>query len=384
MNNNNSGARITSFVFFGLCVLFFILAWALGSGWAWPFYISLAVGLIALIVDYNNKKKVSTPRQEKTSPPWVPPVVPPPPPIIITDPDPLTPMPKLIKTERDAFNETLGKAPNAPSAPPPPPPPPVMPPRPKGLINGRYELVKKLKDGGMAEVYLVKDWDNGQKQVVIKKPRSDTDHSTELNVDKLRQEADYLRKANHPNIVKFLDLFQDEGRLPNLVEDYVNGGDLLTRFRSSPADEQSAVRWAVQILDALEYIHNSGFIHRDLNPGNIMANQNNNITLIDFGTVKSSGFSSDTVFFKPGFVIPEVAAKGYADTRSDIYGVGGTLYYMLTCDRPGFIKDRDVVAILAAKGITQRTAKCVDQALQLDPNFRFQRAEAMRRALTGG
>jgi tRNA A-37 threonylcarbamoyl transferase component Bud32 len=384
MNNNNSGARITSFVFFGLCVLFFILAWAAGSGWAVMFYISLAGGLIALAVDYNNKKKASSPVEEKTSPPWVPPVVPPPPPTIITDPDPLTPMPKLIKTERDAFNETLGKAPNAPSAPPPPPPPPVAPPRPKGLINGRYELVKKLKDGGMAEVYLVKDWDNGQKQVVIKKPRSDTDHSTELNVDKLRQEADYLRKANHPNIVKFLDLFQDEGRLPNLVEDYVNGGDLLTRFRSSPADEQSAVRWAVQILDALEYIHNSGFIHRDLNPGNIMANQNNNITLIDFGTVKSSGFSSDTVFFKPGFVIPEVAAKGYADTRSDIYGVGGTLYYMLTCDRPGFIKDRDVVAILAAKGITQRTAKCVDQALQLDPNFRFQRAEAMRRALTGG
>jgi len=236
----------------------------------------------------------------------------------------------------------------------------------------------------MAEISLAKDWDNGQKQVVIKRPRNDTDHATKLNVDKLHQEADYLRKTNHPNIVKFIDLFQDADHLPNLVEDYVNGGDLLSKFKFAAADEQTAITWAVQILNALEYIHNSGFIHRDLNPGNIMANQNSDITLIDFGTVKNSGFSSDTVFFKPGFVIPEVAAKGYADTRSDIYGVGGTLYYLLTCDRPGFIKDGDVVTILTAKGISLRTSKCVDQALQLDPNFRFQKAEVMRRALTGG
>jgi serine/threonine protein kinase len=76
-------------------------------------------------------------------------------------------------------------------------------------------------------------------------------------------------------------------------------------------------------------------------------------------------------------------AKGFADQRSYIYCVGAILYYILTCERPGFLKGRDVVSILTEKGISQRTAKCIDQALQLDPEFRFQTAAAMRRSLTG-
>jgi eukaryotic-like serine/threonine-protein kinase len=267
----------------------------------------------------------------------------------------------------------------------------VDPPRPQPAppatepASARYEFTQtEFKKGGMATISLARDRKNQSMPVIIKTPRHDTDHSIKLNVEKLLQEADYLRAANHPNIVKFIDLFYDQERMPNLVVEYIDCGDLLSKFKTAPADEQSTVKWGVQILSALEYIHQSGFIHRDLNPGNIMVRGSGEIALIDFGTVKSSGYSSDTVFFKPGFVIPEVSAKGYADKRSDIYGVGSTMYYLLTCGRPGFIKERDVVSMLTEKGISQRTAKCIDQALQMDPNFRFQSADAMRRALTGG
>jgi tRNA A-37 threonylcarbamoyl transferase component Bud32 len=267
----------------------------------------------------------------------------------------------------------------------------VDPPRPRPAppvtepAFSRYEFTQtEFKKGGMATISLARDRKNQSMPVIIKTPRHDTEHSVKLNVEKLLQEADYLRTANHPNIVKFIDLFYDQEKMPNLVVEYIDCGDLLSKFKTAPVDEQSTVKWGVQILSALEYIHQSGFIHRDLNPGNIMVRGSGEIALIDFGTVKSSGYSSDTVFFKPGFVIPEVSAKGYADKRSDIYGVGSTLYYLLTCDRPGFIKERDVVSMLTEKGISQRTAKCIDQALQMDPNFRFQTAVAMRRALTGG
>lgn len=395
MNKNNSGAKITSFVFFGLCILFFILAWTAGSGWAVAFYISLAVGLFALFADYEIRNKPSSHTEKEKPTPWIPPAV-------SSSRSPIVPPPTVYvdPTNRDKFNESLNKTPSSSQQPPHPdtvlaeyykrkhvdvkPPPPPPPPRPKGLINDRYELAKKLKDGGMAEISLAKDWDNGQKQVIIKKPRRGTDHAQQLNFEKLLQEAEYIRSVSHPNIVKFIDSFYDQDKMPNLVVEYIDGGDLLNKYKFASADEQVAVKSCRQILDALEYIHGSGFIHRDLNPGNIMAKASGDVTLIDFGTVKESGYSSDTVFFKPGFVIPEVSAKGYADKRSDIYGVGSTLYYMLTCERPGFIKERDVVSLLIEKGVSQRTAKCVDQALQLDPNFRFQSADAMRRALTGG
>jgi len=256
--------------------------------------------------------------------------------------------------------------------------------RQTNLLNGRYELTREgYKEGGMAIINVAKNYQD-LVWVIIKTPRSVSGHAMQLNIEKLKQEAEYLKRVDHQNIVKFIDFFYDQDGMPNLVLEYIDGGDLLNRYKFAPADEQTAVKSCWQILDALEYIHGSGFIHRDLNPGNIMVRGNGEIALIDFGTIKSSGYSSDTVFFKPGFVIPEVSAKGYADKRSDIYGVGSTLYYMLTCERPGFIKERDVVSLLIEKGVSQRTAKCVDQALQLDPNFRFQSADAMRRALTGG
>ncbi len=236
----------------------------------------------------------------------------------------------------------------------------------------------------MSVISLAKDYRNNQQvKVVIKTARHDSEHSIQLNIEKLRQEAEYLRSVDHPNIVKFIDLFSDRNNSPNLVVEYIEGDDLLTRFKVRPADEHRAVKWGIQILNAMEYIHSSGVVHRDLNPGNIMVNASDDVILIDFGTIKGSGYSSDTVFFKPGFNIPEVSARSYADERSDIYGIGSILFYLLTCERPGFIRDRDVVSLLEEKGVSHRTAKCVAQALQLDPNFRFQTAAAMRRALTG-
>lgn len=258
------------------------------------------------------------------------------------------------------------------------------PPLIRDLLNGRYEIVhRQWKKGGMAVIHLAKDHQTNV-PCVIKVPRLDTEHSPELNVEKLKMEAEFLRKANHPNIVRFIDQFTDPDGQFHLVEEYIDGNDLLTAFARKTAQEHEVLKWAVQILDALDYIHRSGMVHRDLNPKNIMLTRDDRIVLIDFGTVKrrSDSTSTVTIFTTAGFSAPEIT-KGFTDERSDVYGVGSILLYMLTSQRIGYMGSQNLVDFLTNRGISQRTAKCIDQALQMDPAFRFQTADAMRRAILG-
>ena len=292
------------------------------------------------------------------------------------------------KTPRQVDADASQSAKPAPAPAPKPatapkPEPVTAPPiTPVSLLGGRYEITRRdYKRGGMAVISLARDLQNGGQKVVVKTPRLDSSNSTQLNTEKLLQEAKYLKQAAHPHIVKYIDFFSDKAETPYLVLEYIDGTNLRKEFEIIPAGEQSALSWACQILDALEYIHNQGYIHRDLNPGNIMLS-GGQVRLIDFGTIKNKGYSTYTGFYKEGFNIPEVAAKGWADERSDIYGVGGTLYYILTCEAPGFIRDRDVVSVLISRGISRRMAGCIDQALQMDPRFRYESAAAMRTALT--
>jgi serine/threonine-protein kinase len=235
----------------------------------------------------------------------------------------------------------------------------------------------------MAIIHLAKDHLTNS-QCVIKVARLDTVHPIKVNSEKLKIEADFLRTCNHPQIVRFVDQFTSQSKVFHLVEEYIDGSDLLAVFSRSTADERRAIKLTVQILDALDYIHRSGRMHRDLNPKNIMLNRDDNVVLIDFGTIKNTGDPSHTRLGTPGFESPEILTKGFTDERSDVYGVGSILFYMLTSQRIGYIGDKKLIEFLSSKGISQRTAKCVDQALQMDPAFRFHTVAVMRSALLGG
>jgi len=256
------------------------------------------------------------------------------------------------------------------------------------LLNNRYEIVRRITRGGMATIELARDHQTNT-YCVIKVPRSDTEHSATINLDKLYIEADYLRQFNHPNILRFVDLFTTDNT-PYLMVEYLAGKDLQELCERKPAAEDVVLSWGGQILNAIDYIHQRGIIHRDLNPSNIMIRTDNSIAIIDFGTAKSISLSMQghdatgqgTMIFKSGFEIPEQVREGHADQRSDLYAVGGTIFFFLTGrGPPNWMHPRNIASDLMEHRVSERTARCIAQVMSIEPDSRFKDARALRRAL---
>jgi len=336
-----SGLKKSSWVFHSICVLLFIL-WCIfqSIGIAVIFYLFFAVGLVLLTIDRARSKA----------------------------PPPARPVGKI-----EAQAETQAEA----------QPLVIQALEPTRVLHDRYEIVKQLKVGGMAVISLGTDRTTGL-PCIIKRPRLDTSYDPKINVEKLEIEASNLRQFDHPHIVRYIDSFVADN-IPNLIVDFIDGEDMLSAFCDKPADEVHVLRWADQILGALQYIHDHRAVHRDLNPGNIMLRTGGDIVIIDFGTIKPPSVSGGTEVRKAGFEVPE-QVLGYSDERSDIYSVGGTLFYLLTSRKPGDIGtyiSRVAGMLTKDYGVSERTAKCIAQALKMDAGSRFQSAAVMRNALCG-
>jgi len=271
----------------------------------------------------------------------------------------------------------------------------------KHRINGRYELkAPAFKQGGMANIWLARDRNSGRK-CIIKTPRRGTTMDN-VYLDKLRQEAEFLKKLKHPNIVTYLDDFYYKGEF-HLVLELVTGETIMSSSPRSSAGEQKVLTWAGQALEALAYVHAAGIVHRDLNPKNIMLSGNGGIKLIDFGTAKSlENMKKDTVRTDPftqiankGFDIPELFMGGESDQRCDLCGLAQTCIYLLTLRQPNdlcnelihtswprsYAEAGTVADYLISAGFSRRTSRCLAQAIMFSPGSRFASAVAMRSAL---
>jgi len=278
---------------------------------------------------------------------------------------------------------------------------PAPQPESKHRINGRYELnAPAFKQGGMANIWLARDRSNGRK-CIIKTPRRGTTMDN-VYLDKLHQEADFLKKLQHPNIVTYLDDFYYRGEF-HLVLELITGETIMASSPRSSVDEQKLLLWAGQALDALAYIHAAGIVHRDVNPKNIMLSANGGIKLIDFGTAKSlESMKKDTIRTDPftqiankGFDIPELFIGGESDQRCDLCGLAQTCIYLLTLRQPNDLSNElihtswprsyteagTVADHMISAGVSKRTARCLAQTIMYSPGSRFASAVAMRSAL---
>jgi serine/threonine protein kinase len=275
-------------------------------------------------------------------------------------------------------------------------------------IRGRYRIEDELGRGGLGVVWRGTDLNNGT-TVAIKEPL-DQGPNVQMNFDKLRVEARVLeRLTGYPplmlsqngysvdptvkgHIVRFLDV--DRVNEPNLlVLEYVEGKSMDREFRAtSPSDFGFIDNYARTILNVVKALHQNNVLHRDISPHNLLStpNASKDPTLIDFGTAKE-GFNQLTdphwtVIIKAGYSAPELV-KGVATPSSDLYSVAATLLFMYTGVNPQYLRDRNG-DLDKRKSQIQRLPRnkleFIEKALSDNPAYRFQTADDMLIALTGG
>lgn len=207
------------------------------------------------------------------------------------------------------------------------------------------------------------------------------------------REATILAGLKHYNLPRVTDHFILPGQGQYLVMDYIEGDDLRQRLaREGTIPEETAMYIGVSISSALAYLHsqNPPVIHRDIKPGNIKLTPTGQVFLVDFGLAKVSQAGQATTTgaqgLTPGYAPPEQYGKG-TDARSDIYALGATLYAAVTGKVPEDALSRAMgTAILTPihkhnPKVTAAAAQVIEKALEVDPNFRYQRADDFRLAL---
>jgi eukaryotic-like serine/threonine-protein kinase len=201
------------------------------------------------------------------------------------------------------------------------------------VLNGRYELISPLGQGGMATVYRGRDLRLGR-SVAIKMLHHHYAGDDEFLQRFAHEAMSAANLSSHPNIVDVYDVGQD-GDLNYIVMELIEGHDLKVMIESQgPIPPDTAIQIVEQVAEGLDYAHRRGLIHRDIKPQNILITPNGQIRITDFGIAKSHLSTAVTqagmTFGTADYISPEQAQGLAATPQSDIYSLGMILYEMLT------------------------------------------------------
>jgi serine/threonine protein kinase/Tol biopolymer transport system component len=203
-----------------------------------------------------------------------------------------------------------------------------------GKMLGRYHLLEKLGEGGMAVVY--KALDTSLERHVAVKVILPYQEQSEQFLARFKREARALARLSHPNILKIFDFGEYEGS-PYLVMEYIAGGTLKEWLVGKAVPWQRSAQLLGCVARALEAAHAEGIIHRDVKPANILMANGKDPMLSDFGIAKlieGSEVTTDLTGTGVGIGTPDYMAPeqgvGIADERSDIYALGVIFYQMVT------------------------------------------------------
>ena len=217
---------------------------------------------------------------------------------------------------------------------------------PTALAGGRYQLGQLIGRGGMAEVHVALDTRLGR-TVAVKIMRADLAND-DIFLARFRREAHAVAQMNNPNIVNIYDSGEelvssesgDTERLPYIVMEYVKGQTLRDIIKFNGAlSQRDCEQVMLGVLNALDYSHRMGIIHRDIKPGNIMISEQGVVKVMDFGIARALDDSAATMTQSQGvvgtaqYLSPEQARGETVDMRSDLYSAGCVLYEMLTARR---------------------------------------------------
>lgn len=208
-------------------------------------------------------------------------------------------------------------------------------------IAGRYRIISRIADGGMATVFLGHD-ERLDRDVAVKIMHDDIASDVESRRRFLR-EALSSAKLSHPNVVSIYDHGVDGS--PFIVMEYLPGKTLRQLIRQrGKFTVQESLDVIIAILSGLAAAHRAGIIHRDLKPENIILTDDGRAKVADFGLARPTDNHTDSgesLFGTVAYLSPELVNRAPADTRSDVYAVGIMLYEMLTGKQP-FTGDQPV------------------------------------------
>jgi hypothetical protein len=262
------------------------------------------------------------------------------------------------------------------------------------VLNERYELGASLGRGGMASVYRGTDRVLGR--TVAVKVLADRFAGDDKFVTRFRREAQAAAGLNHPNVVSVFDT-GDDAEAHYIVMEFVEGDTLADVLRR---EGKLAPGRAVAIADdaatALQAAHDSGLVHRDVKPGNIMIDREGRVKVMDFGIARAAADDTLTqtgmVLGPASYLSPEQAQGMPVDARSDVYSLGCVLYEMLA-GRPPFTGDSPVAIAYkhvnedpmplsqAETRVSPQVEAVVMRALAKEPDQRFPTASSFREAL---
>lgn len=263
---------------------------------------------------------------------------------------------------------------------------------PLAVLQERFELIRKLGQGGMGAVYLARDRRLSTRQWAVKE-MSDAAITGPLErqqaAEAFKHEAELLAGLSHPNLPQVADYFVENGK-SYLVMEFVPGESLLAYIQREglPRPLAEVLDWARQIFDVLDYLHTRQppIIFRDLKPSNIMITPQRQIKLVDFGIARvfKPGKDKDTqAFGTMGYSAPEQYGKGQTDARSDIYSLGVLLHQLLTGYDPASSPFRLPPASQVNPNVPADLNQCISQATAAVPAERFPSIAAFRAAFEG-
>jgi serine/threonine protein kinase len=259
-------------------------------------------------------------------------------------------------------------------------------------LLGDYELLEEIARGGMGIVFKARQ--GKLDRLVAVKMILAGDFASREQALRFRAEVEAAARLQHPNIVRIHETGEQDGQ-PYFSMDYVEGTNLAALVREKPLPAKCAAGYVKTIAEAIHYAHEQGILHRDLKPSNVLIDSSDQPRVTDFGLAKrmqKESFLTVTgdVMGSPNFMPPEQAgAKGVKAGRySDVYSLGGILFYLVT-GRPPFVAETVAETVhhvlhnepvspqLLDPGVPEDIATICLKCLEKEPAKRYQTAQQL-------